>query len=188
MPNRKNSQKASKDLEKGLDLYSEKQSRGRPTKVERSTVTGRAGNYRVALGAVWPKLNVPLLRANDDAEVTTAFEQYGQPYANNFVPRFAAEILVLIRDPLFPKRANAQVRFLADSLAGRPEVSARRSRDICMEDRQRELAKSPHQILRKEFYVECSCGYKGPALNDACRKCGAAIDFVPNILLGAAFA
>jgi len=152
--------------------------------VERSTVTGHAENYRVALGSVWSTLSGPLLVANTEDEVTAAFEKYGQPYANNFVPRLAAEILAVIRESAFPQRAKAQVRFLADSLAGMPEVSARRSRDICMEDRQREAAKSPHHILRKEFYVECSCGYKGPALNNACRKCEAEIDFTADILLG----
>lgn len=188
MPKRQKSINEPKKLKKSLAPYLEKRARGRPTQVARSTVTGRAANYGEALGSVWSKLNGPLLRATSDTAVSAAFENYGQPYANNFVPRFAAEILSLIHDPIFPKRAKAQVRFLADSLAGRPEVSARRSRDICMEERQRELAKSPHKILRKEFYVECSCGYRGPALNNACRKCGAAIDFVPDIVLGAAFA
>lgn len=187
MQNRKNPKKGPVEPQKPLDLYFEKRNRGRPTQVERSTVTGRAGNYRGALAGVWPKLNKGLLAAKDEGGVTEAFEEYGQPYANTFVPRFAGEILALIRDPVFPKRAKAQVGFLAESLAGRPEVSTRRSRDICVEERIRERAKSPHTILRKEFYVECSCGYKGPALNDACRKCGAAIDFVPNILLGGGF-
>jgi hypothetical protein len=136
------------------------------------------------LAGVWPKLSKPLLAAQDAGGVTKAFEEYGQPYANTFVPRFAGEILNLIRDPLFPKRAKAQVGFLAESLAGMPEVSARRSRDICAQERQRERTRSPHKILRKEFYIECSCGYKGPALDNACRKCGAAIFFVPDILPG----
>jgi hypothetical protein len=195
MPKQKKSRKEPKQLkkmpeqlQKRLDAYLEKRGRGRPTKVERTTVTGRADNYREALGTVWLPLSGHLLGAKNEGEVVAAFEQHGQPYANNFVPRLAAEILAVIRESSFPQRAKAQIRFLADSIAGMPEISARRSRDICMEDRQREAAKSSHKILRKEFYVECSCGYKGPALNDACRKCGAAIDFVPNILLGGVLA
>jgi len=183
MPKRKKAHFRREKAQKTLDPYLEKRSRGRPTQVARSTVTGRAENYRGALEALWLKLNEPLLAAKDDDGVTEAFEKYGQPYANNFAPRFSGEILALIRDPLFPKRARAQVSFLAESLAGRPEVSARRSRDICAKERQHERAQSPHKILRKEFYVECSCGYKGPALNNACRKCGAGISLVSEILL-----
>jgi YD repeat-containing protein len=61
------------------------------------------------------------------------------------------------------------------------------SRDICAKGLAEEKAKSPHKILRKEFYVECSCGFKGPALNDACRKCGAQISFLPEIIHGIGF-
>lgn len=161
--------------EKALDAFSEKRRRGRPEKIPRSWIIGRAPNYRTSLEYVWPKLSGPLLAANTDEQVIEAFEQYAQPYANNFVPSFASDILALIHDPHFPKRAKAQIGFLADSLAGRPEITARRSRDICAEERAIQRAKSPHRILRKEFYIECSCGYKGPARNDACRKCGAEI-------------
>jgi len=55
------------------------------------------------------------------------------------------------------------------------EEEPRTSRDICGEARAQERAKSPHKIIRKESYVECSCGYQGPALNGAGRKCGAEI-------------
>jgi hypothetical protein len=33
-------------------------------------------------------------------------------------------------------------------------------------------AKLKHVIVRREYYIECSCGYKGPALDGACRDCG----------------
>jgi hypothetical protein len=184
MPKRKSFQKDAKKPNKSLDPFLEKRGRGRPTHVERSTVTGRAENYRRIFAEVWPKLSTPLLEAKNEHEVISVFGKHAQPYTNNFMPRFAGAVLALVRDSLFPKRKNAQIGFMAESLAGMPEVSARRSRDICMEDRQLERAKSPHHILRKEFYVECSCGYKGPALNNACRKCEAEIDFTANILLG----
>ena len=96
------------------------------------------------------------------------------PYREQFA-RIPSLILKTIRDSKFPKRRNAQINFLADSLAAWGAVSPRRSRDICGNERAKERAKSPHRIIRKEFYVECSCGYKGPARDNACRKCGATI-------------
>ncbi len=58
------------------------------------------------------------------------------------------------------------------------------SRDICARERASERKKSPYKIVRHEYYVECSCGYKGPAHDNACRKCGAEIDFLPEVLMG----
>jgi hypothetical protein len=159
-----------------LDVSSQKRGRGRPQKIQRSWVVGRAPNYRRSLGYVWPELSGPLLAATTAEQVTDAFQKYAQSYASNFVPRFADDILALIHDPHFPRRRpKAQIGFLADSLAGRPDVTARRSRDICSEERAAQRAKSKHKILRTEFYIECSCGYKGPARDNACRKCGAEI-------------
>jgi len=141
------------------------------------------------LAEVWPKLRDPLLatEAGKEEEVKRAFENYAQPYAQEFVPRLASDILRVIHEPKFPKRPKAQIHFLADSLAGRPNVEPRTSRDICGQERAEERAKSPHKILRKEFYVVCSCGYKGPARNDACPRCNAQI--LPSLegLLGQGF-
>jgi hypothetical protein len=117
---------------------------------------------------VWPVLRWPLISANEAEEVVEAFEKHAQAYAREFVPRFAEDILKLMQEPKFSERPRAQINFLADSLAGRPNVETRTSRDICGKERAKERAKSPHQIIRKEFYIECTCGYKGPALNDAC--------------------
>jgi hypothetical protein len=180
------SQKPTQHTEKTLDEFSEKRGRGRPANIRSEVVFGRAQNYRTMLTEVWPKLRDPLLAAGalTEEEVTKAFEIHAQPYAQNFVPGLASSIIEVIRERKFPTRPKAQVHFLADSLAGRPNVGPRRSRDICTEERAKESAKSPHKILRKEFYVECSCGYKGPARNDACRKCGAAISFLSEMLLG----
>jgi hypothetical protein len=180
------SQKPTQQPEKILDEFSEKRGRGRPPNILPSVVFGRAKNYRMMLTEVWPKLRDPLLAAGavTAEDVTKAFETHAQPYAENFVPGLSSYILGVIHERKFPTRLKAQVHFLADSLAGRPNVMPRRSRDICSEERAKESAKSPHKILRKEFYIECSCGYKGPARNDACRKCGAAISFLPEILFG----
>jgi hypothetical protein len=45
----------------------------------------------------------------------------------------------------------------------------------CQKERTKE--KRTHHILRFEFYVECSCGFKGRSCDHACPKCGAEIDF-----------
>ena len=77
------------------------------------------------------------------------------------------------------KEARAQIKFLANFLAGRPIVEARTSRDICAKGLAEEKAKSPYKILRKEF-----CVFKGPALNNSCRKCGAQIPLLAELLYG----
>jgi hypothetical protein len=179
-------QKPTQQPEKILDTFSEKRGRGRPPNIRPAVVFGRAENYRMIFAEVWPKLRDPLLAtgAGTVEGVIKAFENYAQPYAQNFVPGLASYILEVIHEQKFPTRPKAQVHFLADSLAGRPNVGPRRSRDICAEERAKESAQSPHKILRTEFYIECSCGYKGPAQNNACRKCGAAISFLPEILSG----
>lgn len=170
--------------QKALDRVSNKRPRGRPEKIPRSWVIGRADNYRTNLTQAWPKLISPLLAAMTEEQVIAAFENHGQPYATNFVPLMAADILTLIREPSFPVRPKAQVAFLADSLAGRPSVAFRTSRDICARERAKRLAVSRHKIIRKEFYVECECGYKGPARDNACRKCGAPIPLSLEIVWG----
>lgn len=87
-------------------------------------------------------------------------------------------ILITLDDPGFPKRDRvSQIRFLAESISGpslagkdnhgKYRMSIRRSRDICVKLH----AHPPFQIIRQEFYVECTCGYQGPALDGACRQC-----------------
>jgi hypothetical protein len=168
----------------GLDMNSEKRGRGRPRKCRYPEILGRAANYRGTFTNIWIKLSAPLLVARSEEEVTEVFKTQATPYAEEFVPRLAGDILNVIRERRFPKRARAQIKFLANSLAGRPNVEARTSRDICAMGLAEEKARSPHKILRKEFYVECSCGFKGPALNNACRKCGAQISLLPELLHG----
>lgn len=172
---------------KTVDVFREKRGRGRPIHARPSEVIGRAENYRAIFQQIWPVLRGPLISANEAAEVVEAFEKHAQAYACEFVPRLAEDILKIMQESKFPKRPQAQINFLADSLAGRPNVEPRTSRDLCGKERAKERAKSPHQIIRKEFYIECSCGYKGPALNDACRKCGAQISHLPEILSGNMF-
>jgi len=160
--------------QKILDTFSRTRGRGRPWKVPHPTVIGRAGNYRYIFTQVWPALRGPLIAARNEQEVVQALQETAKPYAHDFVP-LASDILYVIRETKFPKRSKAQIGFLADSLAGRPNLEPRTSRDICGEARSTERTKSPHKILRKEFYIECSCGYQGPARDNTCRECGAEI-------------
>lgn len=180
MPKRRN-----RELEPQLplDTFSEKRGRGRRG-VRPSEITGRAYNYRTIFGYVWDRLRIPLLAAKDDIEVIRAFEENAQPYTREFMPMLAGLILKVIREPKFPKRRIAQINFLADSLAGYGTTSPRRSRDICEQERAKERAKSKYKIIRKEFYIECTCGYKGPARDNACRKCGAEISIWSETMWG----
>ena len=70
---------------------------------------------------------------------------------------------------------RAQINFLADSLAALGEITARSSRDVCA--RERAKAKRAHHILSYEYWIMCSCGYKGRSQKHACPRCGAGIDF-----------
>jgi hypothetical protein len=181
---RRKRKKAARELKKSLDRFSEKK-RGRPPKIPTNWVVGRAYNYRMQLGQMWEALEGPLLKARTAEEVTATFREHGKQNADQIVPAWSPDILAVILDPKFPKRSEARVNFLADSLGGRPSVSFRTSRDICEKERAKQRQKSPHHIIRKEYYVECSCGYKGPARNDACRKCGAEIPPSIEELMGA---
>ena len=158
-----------------LDRFSRKRARGRPPRVRPTEIRGRADNYRFIFGKVWDRLSPRLLRATTDQEVIDSFLEGATPYAQEFVPALANLIFRVLGERKFPKRPEAQINFLADSLAGLSYVSPRSSRDICQKERTRE--KCAHHILRYEFYVECSCGFKGRSHNHACRQCGATIDF-----------
>ena len=176
--------KPAREPEIPLAPYLEKRGRGRPSKIGTSEVFGRAQNYAKIFRQIWPQLRDPLSRVTNGEEVTQAFQSYAETHAREFVPRLSEDILKVIHGPKFPKRIEAQIHFLADSLAGRPSIEPRTSRDICGKERAKEGVRSPYKILRKEYYIECSCGYKGPARNDACRKCGAQISYLPEFLLG----
>jgi hypothetical protein len=174
IPAKMSPRKKNKDQgNKLLDAVFSKRGRGRPYKVLASEVSGRAYNYRLILSQTWEKIGDKLLNAQTEEEVVRSFET--TPYQREFQD-LTALILQVLREKDFPKKnAKAQTIFLAESLAARGEVAPRTSRDICVKERKREQAKTRHHIIRHEFYVECSCGYKGPARNNACPKCGAEI-------------
>lgn len=172
MPNRKGSEKK---LKKALDTFSERSGRGRPALVAPSVLRGRADSYRYIFGQVWDRLWPNLSQSRTEQEVTAAFEEGASPYAAEFVPVHAKLILRVLREPRFPKRREAQINFMADSLAALGEVAPRSSRDICQKERAGE--KHAHHILRYEYWIECSCGFKGHSYNHGCPECGAQIGF-----------
>jgi hypothetical protein len=155
---------------------SKKKERGRPRFTEWEWVASRALDLQTQLSYVWFTLESPLLEAKTENEVTNAFKTFANFCAATFVPVFSADILTLLKDEDFPQRADPRTKFLARSLAGRfsaeTPLTFRSSRDIC-EKVAKQKRESRHKILRREFYIECSCGYKGPAFDNACWKCGA---------------
>jgi len=165
-----------KKMQKTLDTFSRKRGRGRPPRVRASEVRGRADNYRFIFDQVWDRLWPPLSQALADQGVIDAFLDGANPYAQQFVPSLASLVFRVVRETKFPKRREAQINFLADSLAGLGYVAPRSSRDICARERARE--KREHHIIRYEVYVECSCGFKCRSRNLACQKCEAKVDFV----------
>src|SRR4051794_5625002 len=90
-----------------LDRFSTQRGRGRPVKVVRSAVVGRADNYRGLLPRLWDELESPLLTAQTENDVIKAF-QIAQPGGHEF-PSLAPLILTAIRDPNFPKRRKARI-------------------------------------------------------------------------------
>ena len=147
---------------------SKKQGRGRPPKIDPSTVVGAADTYRRWLPQLWPKLGPRLLAAKSSGEVRTALRELAPGVSASLAP-YSQLILDIVRDAKFPTvRPASQIHFLADSLGGQGFVTPRRSREICAEGRN----KVRHVIVRREYYIECSCGYTGPALDGACRDCG----------------
>ncbi len=163
--------KLEKKAKRPIDRFSVKRGPGRPVKVVPSAVRGRADNYRVWLAQLWNELGGLLLAAETEENVIKAFQTV-LPGSNEFPP-LAELILKILKDPSFPKRQQARINFLADSLAGVGVVTPRRSRDICAEQRSGDAQR--HQILRYEYWIECSCGYEGHSQNHMCKKCGAVI-------------
>jgi hypothetical protein len=109
-----------------------------------------------------------MLAARSAEEIAQAVRENAPDISVSLAP-FAELIFKIIRDPKFPgKRSAAQIHFLADSLGGQGMIGPRRSREICAEER----GTVRQVIMRQEYYIECTCGYQGPALDGACRGCG----------------
>jgi hypothetical protein len=158
-----------------LDTVSEKRGRGPHARMRPSEIAGRADNNRWIFNQVWDRLWPLLSEAQNEEDVIKAFQEGASPYDRGFMPSLAGLVIKVMNEPKFPKRRKPRINFLADSLAGVGCVAPRRSRDICEEERAK--AKRAHHIICYEFYVKCSCGYKGQSRNHSCPKCGATIDF-----------
>jgi hypothetical protein len=153
---------------KSLKKPKEKRGRGRPPHIDRSILLGQSDHYRTVLFQFWPKLGPRLLSAQSPEEIVRAVREDAAGIMGSLIP-FSELILKIMRDPKFPRaRTTSQIHFLADSLGGQGFVTPRRSREICAEARK----KVRHVIMRREYYIECTCGYNGPALDGACRSCG----------------
>ena len=121
-----------------------------------------------------------LLSAKSEEEVRAAFQGVAMDYYRERLLGLARPGLILawLREGKFPKRRREfLIGHLADSLAGEGLVSCRRSRDLVA--RQRRKERKLGRIIRVEFYVECTCGFKGVSRDRACRRCGALVEIVP---------
>ena len=118
----------------------------------------------------WEKLKA----ANTKTDVSEAFREIRMDaYWKEFHWRRSL-ILECVKDPDFPKvKQESQIRFLAESLGGDGAVELRRSRDICLEERNKLERRG--RIIRCDPYIECTCGREGPAVHGYCPNCGAEI-------------
>lgn len=164
MPKRK---KTHLEPKKPLDTLTPKRGRGRPG-VRPSEIHGRGDHFRLLYGQIWNDVGEALGKAQTEEGVVKAFESWPN-YQREFAP-VAKLILKILCEPKFPRRRQPQINFLADSLAGWGRISPRRSRDIC--ERERKERKKVNFITRRDFYIECTCRYKGPARHGKCPKCG----------------
>ena len=135
--------------------------------------------YDIKLNLELSRKNVSLeklLAANSDAELATALG--GMHDRMREILLCKPNLLFhALHDKKFPRNnREAQEQFIADSLAALGQVSIRRSRDIVQGARAAEKKKG--KIIRREFYIECSCGYEGPAYHDACPDCGANVSYL----------
>lgn len=154
--------------EKSSNQAAKKRGRGRPREIDPWIVVGSADAYRIQFEQFWPKLGARLLPAQSPEEVARALRERADGISRTLAP-LSELILKVKNDPKFPRaRSASQIHFLADSLGGQGLVTPRRSREICAKER----AKKRYLIIRREYYIECECGYKGPARDGACRDCG----------------
>ena len=143
--------------------------RGRPRKIDPHIVIGTSDVLRTQLAYAWPTMGEKLLIAKTAEEVWEILKSGRGVISNVEGFEFSQRMFEIIKDRKFPRaRAKSQINFLADSLAGQGFVTSRRSREICAKER----SKKKYFIVRRDYYIECTCGYEGPALDGACRNCG----------------
>ena len=108
------------------------------------------------------------MKAESEEEFKRLMGDAPQYVKAKFAPIIFSLVEKVRKDLKFPKKPKTQQVFLAESLAGVGRPSPRRCRDICAEGRK----KKHHYIIRQNFYIECTCGYAGPAKRGACPECG----------------
>jgi hypothetical protein len=156
--------------------------RGRKAQVRVSEICHRAYDLKQILDVNRKKFDwEQLLAAKSDEELAHILRETFDR-AKELLLHKPGLLLSALHDRQFPKKSRqAQEQFIVDSLAALGQVSIRRSRDIVQ--RERSIRKKRGTILRREFYIECSCEYEGPAYRDACPKCGAEVSYWDFIAL-----
>lgn len=142
---------------------------------------GHADNYTTlfnsARHAFWEAVD-SLVEATTDKSIKkraqqgyAALEQVPWPTNRGYLltHAFSLRFMEAVRDRNFPKRHKARAHFLGDSLGVDREVGARRSRDICGQERTK--AKREAEKLEPEIYIMC-CGKKKWTVKRICPTCG----------------
>lgn len=109
---------------------------------------------------------------------------HGDPASNSYFSTeltagaltFVDTFLEAIGGSDFPERPSARARFLAESIAGYGEVSARRCRDICSDIRKKEKQRKGSQ---PELWIKC-CGKTRWTVNSVCPQCGTSPISIPT--------
>jgi len=152
-------------------LTASKETRGRKRRIHPENVVRAANDLLKILEFCKDQIDwVKLETAKTEEEAASAFERVPSAYRERLnlwlaaIPEWALE-------GKFPKaNLERKMRHLADSIAAEGFLTPRRCRDVCYEERKRQAQLG--MILRREFYIECSCGYQGPAKGGGCRQCG----------------
>lgn len=114
----------------------------------------------------WDKLEI----AKTEEEAAFAFKHVPPLYRER-LNLWLGTIPKWVREGKFPKtNLKRKMRHLAESVAAEGFLTPRRCRDVCLEERKRQAKLGT--IFRREFYIECTCGYRGPAKGGGCPKCG----------------
>jgi hypothetical protein len=152
-------------------LTASEETRGRKRRIHPEHVL-RAANDLLKILEVcksqidWDKLEI----AKTEEEAGSALERVPPPYRERLNLRLAA-IPEWALEGKFPKtNLERKMRHLADSVAAEGFLTPRRCRDVCLEERKRQ--EKIGMIFRREFYIECTCGYRGPAKGGGCPECG----------------
>ena len=156
-------------------LTASEETRGRKRRIHPENVVSAANHLLKFLEFCkdqidWGKLEI----AKTEEEAAFAFERVPPPYRER-LNLWAAAIPEWAIEGKFPKlNLKRKMRHLADSVAAEGLLTPRRCRDVCYEERKRQAQRQAQlgMIIRREFYIECTCRYRGPAKGGGCPRCG----------------